>query len=488
MEPIVSAQSLSCTLPDGARLLDDVNLAVEPGECVLLCGRSGAGKTTLTKCLNGIIPNFEPAVTRTGSVTVCGKDPAFCEAYELALEVGNVFQNPKSQFFNLTSDDELAFGLEVAGAAPDDIDERVARTVEALSIEGLRGRNVNHMSGGEKQSLVFASVEVADPKLYILDEPTANLDRDATVKIREQIEAALSEGKTVIVAEHRLGFIADLVTRAVLVEGGRITRTMTAEELLALSPEELEELGLRDPGQRSDVVLAAKGVPAVDAAQDMPVTPAAGGAAGILRVQGLSVARQKVEVFSPVSFDVAPGTVLGIVGANGSGKTTMLRALAGLERHARGIVELGGAPLSRRQRRHRFAYVMQDVNHQLFADSVLAECELSIPGDAPDADAAAQIAEVLARLDLAGKEDVHPMALSGGQKQRLAIASCLLARREVLLMDEPTSGLDFSHMMEVTALLRTLAGDGLTVCVVTHDGEFLERACDCVVEINGGRP
>lgn len=478
MAPVVNLEHLSCALPDGTLLLDDVSLTVEAGECVLLCGRSGAGKTTLTKCLNGIIPHFDPTVARTGSVSVCGKDPALCEAYELALEVGNVFQNPKSQFFNLTSDDELAFGLEVAGTAPDAIEERVAQVASALSIDGLRGRNVNHMSGGEKQSLVFASVEVADPSLYILDEPTANLDEAATSKIREQIEVALGEGKTVIVAEHRLGFIADLVTRAVLVEGGRIARTMTAAELLALPSEELEKLGLRDPNHRSNAAVAAK-----------PRADAAGSAgAGTLRVRELCVTRRGSEVFRPVSFDAPPGTVLGIVGANGSGKTTMLRALAGLERHTRGVVELDGSPLDRKKRRHRFAYVMQDVNHQLFADSVYAECEMSIPRGALRDDARRRIADVLGRLDLLGKENTHPMALSGGQKQRLAIASCLLARREVLLMDEPTSGLDFSHMMEVTALLRGLAADGLVVCVVTHDGEFLERACDCVVEIDGGRP
>ena len=129
---------------------------------------------------------------------------------------------------------------------------------------------------------------------------------------------------------------------------------------------------------------------------------------------------------------------------------------------------------------------MQDVNHQLFADSVWAECAMSVPAGLDEAPARERIEHVLRRLDLSGKADVHPMALSGGQKQRLAIASCLLAERPVLLMDEPTSGLDFSHMMEVVQLLRGLAGEGLIVCVATHDGEFMERVCDCVVEIGGG--
>lgn len=476
MSPVVKVENLSCALPDSTLLLDDISLTVEPRECVLLCGRSGAGKTTLTKCLNGLIPHFEPSVTRMGEVEVCGKDPATCEAYELALDVGNVFQNPKSQFFNLTSDDELAFGLEVAGASPDVIEKRVAQVVSALSIESLTNRNVNHMSGGEKQSLVFASTEVAGPQLYILDEPTANLDHAATLKMREQIEAALNEGKTVIVAEHRLDFISDLVTRALLIDNGRIARSMTSKELLELDSVELEELGLRNPNHKRIESISAKCK--ADEGEE-------GGGRGLV-VQGLTVERKGKDVFKPASFNVPPGTVLGIVGANGAGKTTMLRALAGLERHVRGTVTLDCKTLKRKDRRRRFAYVMQDVNHQLFSDSVYAECELSVPLETSEEESAKQIREVLARLDLCGKEDVHPMALSGGQKQRLAIASCLLAHRSVLLMDEPTSGLDFSHMMEVTLLLRTLAKDGLIVCVATHDGEFMERACDCVVEIDGG--
>lgn len=477
MEQVVNVEHLSCKTADGTKLLDDVSLKVRAGECVLLCGRSGAGKTMLTKCLNGLIPNFEPGITRLGGVSVCGKDPAVCEAYELAFDVGNVFQNPKSQFFNLTSDDELAFGLEVAGVDPDTIDERMAYVTDALAIENLRGRNVNHMSGGEKQSLVFASVAVADPALYILDEPTANLDHEATAKIRSQIEAALAEGEAVIVAEHRLDFIADLIDRALFINDGRIERVMTSEDLLSLTPEELEKMGLRSPqhGRTSAAHAMPRSLPVGDDG-----TPG-------LSVRNLTVARKKAGVFKPVSFDVAPGSVLGIIGANGAGKTTMLRALAGLERHAAGSVVLDGTELNRKQRRRLFAYVMQDVNHQLFSDSVRAECEMSLAAGIAPEEGQRRIDEVLEKLDLTDRQQMHPMALSGGQKQRLAIASCLLSGRQVLLMDEPTSGLDFSHMMEVTELIRGLANEGLIVCVVTHDGEFMERACDCAIEIGGGR-
>ena len=199
--------------------------------------------------------------------------------------------------------------------------------------------------------------------------------------MREQIEAALNEGKTVIVAEHRLDFISDLVTRALLIDNGRIARSMTSKELLELDSVELEELGLRNPNHKRIESISAKCK--ADEGEE-------GGGRGLV-VQGLTVERKGKDVFKPASFNVPPGTVLGIVGANGAGKTTMLRALAGLERHVRGTVTLDCKTLKRKDRRRRFAYVMQDVNHQLFSDSVYAECELSVPLETSEEESAKQM-------------------------------------------------------------------------------------------------
>ena len=177
---VVRLRDASCRGAGDALILDGVDLTVRRGECVLLCGRSGMGKTTVTKLINGLIPQFEPGVERTGEVEVCGFDPARCAMHELARHVGSVFQNPKSQFFNLTSNDELAFGLEAAGGRRRR--DRGAHPGDggALHVEHLLDRGVTKMSGGEKQSLVFASVDVMDPDVYVLDEPTANLDARAT--------------------------------------------------------------------------------------------------------------------------------------------------------------------------------------------------------------------------------------------------------------------------------------------------------------------
>ena len=456
---IAILRDVGCTTQD-AVLLEAVSLGVAPGECICLCGPSGSGKTTVTKVLNGLIPSFEIGIERTGSVEVCGFDPAACESYELAGKVGSVFQNPKSQFYHLTSDDELAFGLENAGADVDYIEERRAKVVSEMGIEHLLGRDVSKMSGGEKQTLVFASVAIADPKVYVLDEPTANLDDTAVRTLHSQIAQVLSQGKAVIVAEHRLAFLSDLVNRAFLLEDGRIARIMTASEFTALTEEQRVAMGLRATDQSQIPQLRI--LPAPDA--DAHLVSAG------LSVRGFAAMRKKAAVSSPLSFDVMPGEIVGIVGANGSGKTSLLRGLAGLEKRTVGSVYLNGEPLARGRRIKACSMVMQDVNHQLFADSVFSECELACEDEA-------RIHETLALLDLAGLEERHPLSLSGGQKQRLAVATAMLSGRPVALFDEPTSGLDFKHMVETAELLGRLAAEGTCVVVVSHDAELLARCC-----------
>ena len=460
---MISIDHVSFGYGEAQETLSQVSAAIAPGECVLLCGASGCGKTTVTKLINGLIPAFTPGCRLEGRVDVDGLDPGTTPMYELARKVGSVFQNPKSQFFNLDTDSELAFGLENEGRPPEEIRRRVADTVEALHLQELQRRSIFSLSGGQKQLLAFGSVYAMGPEVFVLDEPTANLDQDAIARLHDQIVYLKRQGRTVVIAEHRLYFLTDLIDRALYLRDGVLERTFNREQFCGLTEQEWEELGLRT---------------LTPAACTLPAVAPAGTKEG-LSVEGLTCAyRKEPAVFQDLSFSARPGEVVAITGPNGVGKTTLSRCLCGLIREQAGQIRLDGRPLNRKERQRAAFCVMQDVNHQLFSDSVWGECRMSAP-DAPDS----TVEEVLDSLHLLPFRERHPMSLSGGQKQRLAVATALLSEKPILIFDEPTSGLDYARMVEVSGVIRNLARQGRIVLVVTHDQEFLQRACDRVLRL-----
>ena len=460
---MISIDRVSFGYGEAQETLSQVSTAIAPGECVLLCGASGCGKTTVTKLINGLIPAFTPGCRLEGRVEVDGLDPGTTPMYELARKVGSVFQNPKSQFFNLDTDSELAFGLENEGRPPEEIRKRVSDTVDALHLQELQARNIFSLSGGQKQLLAFGSVYAMGPEIFVLDEPTANLDQDAIARLHDQIAGLKRQGRTVVIAEHRLYFLTDLIDRALYLRDGVLERTFTRKQFFALTDGEQEALGLRT---------------LIPAGCTLPAAAPAGAKEG-LSVEGLTCAyRKEPPVFQALSFSARPGEVVAITGPNGVGKTTLSRCLCGLIREQAGQIVLNGRPLNRKERQKAAFCVMQDVNHQLFSDSVWGECRMSAP-DAPDS----SLKGVLDSLHLLPFRERHPMSLSGGQKQRLAVATALLSEKPILIFDEPTSGLDYARMAEVSGVIRSLARQGRIVLVVTHDQEFLQRACDRVLRL-----
>lgn len=437
--------------------LEHIDLEIPQGECVLLCGESGCGKTTVTKLMNGLIPHFIERGTLSGTTKVNGMNIAETQMYKIAEQVGSVFQNPKSQFFHIDSDSEIVFGLENAGVEPEIIKQRVEETVCALHIESLLGRNIFAMSGGEKQTLAFASVYAMNPNIFVLDEPTANLDDSAIESLRKQIVRIKKEGRTVLIAEHRLYFLMDLIDRAVYIKKGEITRCFTRKEMCQLSEEDRISMGLRSLTKKT---------------LDLPKAEPAGTKRG-LSVENLSYGFNKTMIFDHIGFSVNYGEVVGIVGNNGTGKTTLTRCLCGLLKEKKGQIQLDGQILKKKMRNKVSFCVMQDVNHQLFSDSVWNECELALQEEKKE-----EIEDILKGFDLLELKDRHPMALSGGQKQRLAVATALLSDKKILVFDEPTSGLDYQHMMEVSNMIHNLNNQDKIILIISHDFEFLESTCD----------
>ena len=452
--------SFSYPMAGGRKALDNINLTIERGQYVTFCGRSGCGKTTLLRQLKSALT---PHGKRTGEILFDGTLIGHVGLREQSARIGYVMQDPDNQIVTDKVWHELAFGLESLGVDQKTIRLRVAEMASYFGIQGWFHKKVTELSGGQKQLLAFGSVYAMGPELYVLDEPTANLDQEAIARLHDQIAALKRQGCTIVVAEHRLYFLTDLIDRAFYLRSGVLERVFTGEQFRSLPDPEREALGLRTL------------TPAICT---LPAVESAGSEEG-LSVEGLTCSfRKGAPVFRDLSFSARPGEVVAITGPNGVGKTTLSRCLCGLLKEQAGQILLNGKPLDRKGRQRSAFCVMQDVNHQLFSDSAWGECRMSAP-EASDN----QISEVLDSLHLLSFRERHPMSLSGGQKQRLAVATALLSEKPVLIFDEPTSGLDYARMVEVSGVIRSLARHGRIVLVVTHDQEFMQRACDRVLRL-----
>ena len=462
IKKMIKFENVNVTM-QGKRILSDVNLEIQDGEFVLICGESGCGKTTMTKLINGLIPHFVRDVSVDGSITVCGKNVAEMPMYEIAELVGSVFQNPRTQFFYTNSNAEMAFGLENRGVEPEYIRERIKNTINELDIEKLEDRNVFSMSGGEKQLLAFASVYAMNPQIYVLDEPSANLDIAAMEKLSERMKVIKEKGHTVVVAEHRLAWIQKFADRIIFMKEGHIEQEFTSDEFKALPNLKREQMGLRS------IIPEQIQIPEITGNSEDAV----------LQVCNLSCKRKKQMIFENISLSAREGDIIGIIGENGAGKSTFCNCLCGLLKPKNGEILYNGKKLSGKARTKLFGMVMQEVNHQLFSDSVKNECLL-----ANEEASEQKIRELLEKFDLEEYAEYHPMILSGGQRQRLAICQAIMCGKKLLIFDEPTSGLDFRHMCQVEKLMKQLSEEKYIIIVVTHDYEFMNRACKGYIRIN----
>ena len=235
--------------------LRNISLKVPKGEFLLLTGPSGCGKTTILRLINGLIPQFYSG-DLSGEVLVKGENISGRELYDTALQTGMVFQNPRTQFYNVDTTGELAFGCENQGLTEEEIYKRIDETVQHFGMKDLMDRNIFHLSDGEKQKIACASVNVSGTEIILLDEPSANLDYSSTIMLRDLIRKWKEAGKTIIAAEHRIAYLWDLIDRAVILRGGQILKDLSGQEKDALTLKDLREMGLRstvleDPSQMS---------------------------------------------------------------------------------------------------------------------------------------------------------------------------------------------------------------------------------------------
>lgn len=473
--------------------LSRVNLTVAEAELCLVVGRTGTGKSTLLKTINGLVPHFTGGTLR-GRVTVDGRDTATHAPRDLADIVGMVSQDPADGFVTDVVEEELAYGMESLGLSAPVMRRRVEETLDVLGLADLRDRALTSLSGGQRQRVAIGAVLTSHPSILVLDEPTSALDPPAAEDVLAVIQRLVHDlGLTVVIAEHRLERVVHLADRVVhlgdpgtAITAGTPTHVMATAtvappvvELGRLAGWDPLPLSIRDARRRATGLVSQLSAFAVKPATNDALSHSAGDqAAPVATIDHVWKNFGTNVVLRDVSVSVHRGEVVALMGRNGAGKSTLLHTMVGLIDADSGQVTVDGrhpSTLSARDLVRTVTLVPQDPGDLLYADTIAEEAaaadrDLGVdPGSC-----AATIAQFLPTIDLTW----HPRDLSEGQRLLLALAIVLTASPPLVLLDEPTRGLDYHAKRHLGRLLRRTAAQGRTVVIATHDVEFAAATCD----------
>lgn len=445
--------------------LEDISLTIQKGEFVVLTGESGCGKTTLTRILNGLCPQFYDGRV-TGDYLLDGKEALNMSLDELGINIGNVFQDPRSQFFTTNTTDEIVMAMETRNYPLALMQERLDEVSSFLHLERLLDRSVFGLSSGECQKIAIAAATATHPKVLVLDEPSANLDAESTVNLANLLKSLKEAGITIVVSEHRLHYLAKLADRLIVMKNAGIKACYCAKEVLSIPSEQMIDMGLR----------------LFQLPQKMINNPSPS-ETNFLKVSDISFSRPKRGIIKNASLFSAQGRVIAITGANGTGKSTLCKVISGILRENSGSINLKGKALKVRQRLKQTFFVGQDADYQLYTSNVWDELTLNLKMTPALKSRAEQI---LQQLNLSEFKMRHPISLSGGQKQRVLLAAALLRNRPILILDEPTSGLDGRHMRITAKILQQISEQHICVLLITHDMEFIQLVADEVLYMKDG--
>lgn len=442
--------------------LKNINLEIGKGKCIALIGKSGCGKTSVTRLINGLIPNYY-GVEFKGNITIGTLDLKESDIPGISNYVGSVFQNPKSQFFTTNTTSELVFSCENHGLDTDTIDKKLISTVDSLDIKKLLNRNIFKLSAGEKQLIAVGSVYTYDPLIYVFDEPSSNLDILGINKLRKLLIELKNKGKTIILSEHRIYYLMDIVDEFIYLEDGEIRDIFTSAELRNMNRDLRYTRGLRILEPR-ELLLN----------HNSKFT----GREKSITIKNLSIKRNKKEIVYIHELNFKKGEIIAVIGPNGVGKSTLISGLMGLIDFS-GYIMLLNNLMSKKDLLENGFLVMQDVNRQIFSETIEEEITLGYKKDEP------KLNYLLNKLGMHEYKNCKPSELSGGQKQRLAIASAIYSKKNILFFDEPTSGLDKKSLMDFQNLLREIRDDFINMFIITHDPELIFNLADNVLLLKG---
>lgn len=423
------------------KVLDRVNFKINKGECILLTGVSGSGKSTLIHLMNGLIPTLYEGKLE-GEILFKNKDLKDIESYDISKNIGYVSQDPRGHFFTTNTTSELVFSMENYGIPLNEMKKKYSELVNLLELEKLVDKNIIYISSGERQKIAIGCSLSLEPEIIILDEPSSNLDFHMTKKLNQLIEKLKTKGYTIIIAEHRMYYIQDLIDRVFVINNGKVIEK-TISDLKSNNEVPLRSLDIFNL-ELENISCKNKEL--------------------LMEINNITYKN----ILSNITTTVYKGDVIGLIGKNGVGKTTLLRLLSNIMKPNKGKIVGKVVPF----------LVMQDMDYQFFTESV--ESEMKFGSADNDLE---KINSLLMKLGLTELKDKIPFELSGGQKQRLLIAISALANVNLLMFDEPTSGLDYVNMTKVSGILKDLSKNSALI-VATHDIEFLYKTCNRVVYLD----
>ena len=516
MEPIIEFKNFSFKYRSQKEpTIKDINLAIYPGEKVLIVGPSGSGKSTLAHCINGLVP-FSYKGEITGSYSIAGQNPEKLGIFGLSKLVGTVLQDTDGQFIGLTVAEDIAFALENDMIPQPEMFERVARVAETVEVQSVLGNAPGALSGGQKQRVSMAGVMIDRVEILLFDEPLANLDPATGKRAIELIDQIHREEKTtVVIIEHRL---EDALTcgadRIIVVGEGKIVADMTPDELL--SEEILQREGIREPLYVTALKYAGCRITADGLPSDIRKMKESGslekykGQVGewfrqttvperkqndevVLEVKNLDFAYTSGKpVLRDVSFRIHKGEMLSIVGKNGAGKSTLSNLICGFLMPDSGSISLHGEDILNRSIKERgesIGLVMQNPNQMISKTMIFEEVALGLQvrGVAPE-EIEKRVHETLKICGLYPFRNWPISAMSYGQKKRVTIASILVMNPDIIILDEPTAGQDYRHYTEIMEFLKEInKNSGITIVMITHDMHLMLEYTDRALVIAEGQ-
>jgi energy-coupling factor transport system ATP-binding protein len=453
--------------------LRNISFDVKAGECLVITGLSGCGKSTLARVLIGVIPHTIPAKV-SGTVNVGDMDVLNNPTTDVAKQVGAVFQNPRAHLFHLRVDDEIAFGPRNLGLSEEETASRVEWALETVGLCDLRAQKPANLSGGQIQRVAIAAALAMRPNVLVLDEPTASLDVVGTQNVIATLEKLKQEfGLTIVLIEHRLAEVRRIADNVLVLHDGEMVAEGGFDQVLG-NYELLRTYGLRRPTMESLSDWSQLLKPNGHHPEDMQP---------LLDLRNLSAGYDGQAVIRDVNLQIYPGEFVALVGNNGTGKSTLGLAAAGLLKPLAGNVLVHGSTHPRPGL--DIALLFQNPADQLFTNTVEEEISFgpkNYKTFQPDIHE-----QTLASADLLHLRDRRPFSLSIGQQQRTALASCIALRPALVILDEPTLGQDWRHLQQLMDCLLHLNQQGTAILLITHDYKLVHRYARRVILMEAGR-